>query len=64
MTRKLSDSLIATRMIEWQNLKVMHKHDRLQIKHIKTENKQLKQELVDQREYFESISQGHYSTHG
>ncbi len=55
MTKRLSDSVIEARMIEWRNLKAIHQHDRLLIKRLKAENKQLKQELVDQRTYFESI---------
>lgn len=55
MAKKLSDSVIEARMADWRNLKALHQHDRIQIKRLKAENKQLKQELIDQREYFESI---------
>jgi len=47
MTQKLSDAVIEARMIEWRNLKALHQKDRLQIRQLKAENKQLKQELVD-----------------
>jgi len=55
MAQKLSDAVIEARMIEWRNLKALHQKDRLQIRQLKAENKQLKQELIDQRKYFESI---------
>lgn len=55
MPKRLSDEVIADRMVELRNLRKLHAHDRQQITELKTENKGLKQELINQRQYFESI---------
>lgn len=55
MPQKLSDKVIAARLVELRNLRQLHEHDRRQIIKLKAENKQLKIMLAEQRAYFESI---------
>jgi transposase len=44
---KLTDTEIATRMVEWHNLKKLHTHDRQQIAQLKHENKELRAENTE-----------------
>ena len=46
MTRRLSDDVIAARMVELRNLRKLHTHDRRQIAKLKAENKELRQLLT------------------
>lgn len=55
MTKRLSDEVISARMVELRNLRKLHTHDRHLISELQTENKQLKQLLVDQKAYFEAL---------
>jgi hypothetical protein len=55
MPKKLSDEVVAARMTEWRNLKVLHMRDRGRIAKLEAENKRLKTELADQRQYFEKL---------
>jgi transposase len=50
MTRKLSDDVVATRMVELRNLRTLHAHDRKQIVELKTENKEIRAENVELRQ--------------
>ena len=53
--KKLTAEEIAIRMVELRNLRVAHKHDRKQIKELRAEVKQLKNEKAEDRAYFEAI---------
>jgi len=53
--KKLTDEVINERMVELRNLRRLHANDRKQIIELKADNKQLKQMLLDQKLYFESI---------
>jgi hypothetical protein len=46
MARRLSDTVIAARMVELRNLRKLHAHDRKQITDLKAENKELRQLLT------------------
>lgn len=46
MTRRLSDDVIAARMVELRNLRKLHAHDRKQIAELKAENQELRQLLA------------------
>ena len=45
--KKLSDEVIATRMVELRNLRKLHAHDRKQINELKVENRELRQLLTE-----------------
>lgn len=57
MARKLSDDVVAARMVELRNLRKLHAHDRQQIAELKQEVRSLRQEKADDRAYFESLVQ-------
>jgi hypothetical protein len=52
---KLSDEQIQQKLIEGRNYKRLYVELKGKFDEVKAENKQLKQELIDQRQYFESI---------
>lgn len=54
---KLSDEVIAARMVELRNLRSLHAHDRKQIAALKLRVKALEQEKADDRAYFEALVQ-------
>src|SRR2546430_2404131 len=45
MARRLSDDVVAARMVELRNLRILHAHDRKQIAELKTDNQELRQLL-------------------
>ena len=45
MARRLSDDVVAARMVELRNLRTLHAHDRKQIVELKTDNQELRQLL-------------------
>ena len=49
--KKLTAEEIAIRMVELRNLRVAHKHDRKQIKELRAEVKQLKNEKAEDSLY-------------
>lgn len=53
--RKLTDEQIKQKLLEGRNYKRFYFELKDKFDEVKAENKQLKQELVDQRQYFESI---------
>jgi transposase len=55
MTRKLTDSEVAVRMVELRNLRKLHARDRKQIAELKLRVKTLEQEKADDRAYFEAL---------
>jgi hypothetical protein len=55
MTKKLSDSVIAARMVELHNLRRLHTHDRQQITELKKENQQLRQLVAEQQTIIETL---------
>src|SRR5688500_10657265 len=57
MARKLSDDVIAARMVELRNLRKLHAHDRQQIAALKQRVRTLEQEKADDRAYFETLIQ-------
>jgi len=48
--KRLSDEVIATRMVELRNLRKLHAHDRKQIVELKAENKAIRAENVELRQ--------------
>lgn len=52
---KLSDEQIKQKLTEGRNYKRLYSELKVKYDELKAENKQLKQELLDQRQYFESI---------
>ena len=50
MARRLSDDVVAVRMVELRNLCRLHTHDRKQIVELKTENKEIRAENVALRQ--------------
>lgn len=58
MTRKrLSDEVVAARMVELRNLRKLHTRDRVQIAELKQQVRTLEQEKADDRAYFEALIQ-------
>lgn len=57
MTKRLSDEVVAARMVELRNLRKLHKHDRTQIVQLKQRVRALEQEKADDRAYFEALIQ-------
>jgi transposase len=57
MTKRLSDEVVTTRMVELRNLRKLHKHDRAQIAELKQRVRTLEQEKADDRAYFEALIQ-------
>lgn len=57
MAKKLSDEIIAARMVELRNLRQLHARDRQQIAQLKQRVKTLEQEKADDRAYFEELIQ-------
>jgi transposase len=57
MTRKLSDDVVAARMVELRNLRKLHARDREQIATLKERVRILEQEKADDRAYFEALIQ-------
>ena len=55
--RRLSDEVVAARMVELRNLRKLHKHDRAQIVELKQRVRTLEQEKADDRAYFEALIQ-------
>lgn len=55
MPKRLSDEVVAKRMVELRNLRKLHAHDQKQIVELKAENKHLKTMLAEQKAYFEAI---------
>ena len=46
MSKKLPDSVIKARMIEWRNLKKLHAAQNIRIEYLEAENKELKQQII------------------
>jgi transposase len=55
--RKLTDGVVAARMVELRNLRKLHAHDRQQIAVRKSENRQLKAQMADMAGRFEALFQ-------
>jgi transposase len=50
MARRLSDDVVAARMVELRNLRTLHAHDRKQIVELKTDNKAIRAENTELRQ--------------
>lgn len=52
---KLSPEVVAARMAEWRNLKILHARDRAQIDELKAQNQQLKTQLAELSAKFDTV---------